>query len=974
MFRIVKKHKLIGVVILTLMLFLTQVAFGNVLTNDNQGKDDTEAILKPLRRIKQLDSEGQEIEKNQLKVGEEFIIDYTIQPRDIPVEEVFGDDVAKDKEIVLVMDVSGSMEEYIEFDISPETDDTTDNHNCITDGTHVSNIRIELKNNKSGNSINDYRVYFERPSNYSKNMSYLMVYSKRSPAEVHSYLSSANLWDIIDIVMSGTGELLNWNQTHHSFNNWHLSLEGDAFSGTDQYVYIATLDENINYIGLACSSQSIKKQSNEKNEYTKLDVMKIVASNFLDKFEKDSSINVSVIPYGDLASPRLYNGKNFGNLYLSSDYYDITNQISGFNANGGSNIGDGLRRAYHTFSNNDSKKYIILMTDGVPTAFTLSGISGRRYGYGEYIGYLQKSNGQKEYKDVYSATYITDNSDDNMFFVNYGSYDANYFSLRYAQTMAEIISNDSRDIKTFMIGFSNAADSSKLDSIAEYANGYYKEAQDGNALDEVYQQLAESIQASFSIPEINFEELFQNGIEVVRVEGLNNVNIEETENGTLVTGKAPSVAYNLVEEVDQSSGHVIKYYNAEPVHYRIIAKANVVGNYYINENQEVSFIEYEDVASLIGGEEGNLRKEYFTPKQVDVYTESIPTVNANLEQTGDDQHLLTVSIDDPINFTLTDGKGEVLWEFEDIEQYDNGQYKTYDEFHDFTKEFSFTQEDLIELDALYLNCIDSSGNEFSKSISFIYLEVQEKDDDDFTDDLRPVSLVITTDEGSEVANIKINGIENEGFTSKVTENGVYVHENVYLKEEKAGENIIEVTIKNNDGSFTTQIFKRTVAKEVNGDLISHELYVGDDLEESIHGGKMSLVNSYTGLLGIRFKLSSKITSLEIELNTGNNEAVEDFDDLQLLLYKVDGESVVKLDEGTRLNKVQDHDDPNKYSIEITLTEEDSLDSEYILAYKITPNITGEIDDDGIEVINKAILSETLELETTIKILPLPNLD
>ncbi len=968
MLKLGKKYKLISVFILILALALTQVSFSNVLAENNE-QDDLEAILKPLRRIKQLDPLGQEIDKSQLKLGEEFIIDYTIQPRDILVEEVFNDDITKDKEIVLVMDVSGSMDENIDFTMSSDIDDSP-GHTCINVGSHVRNISVERKNNKSGNYINHYIIEFDKPHNYNNRMYYLMVYSKKQPSEVESYFTGMGYWDIADIVWSSRGKLINWNKTRNSFNKYHYSLEGSSFSADNQYVYVVTLDKDLNVIGLSCSADSIRKTDSEQNDYTKIEVMKIVANNFLDKFNQDPSINVSVVSYSNVASTRQYNGKIFGNLSLGSDYSEITNQIDNFRADGGTNIGDGLRKAYYTLSNDNTKKYIILMTDGVPTAFTLSNLNGRVSGRGGYVGYLQDGYNQKFYRDLYSATYVTDNSDGNKYFVNYGTNDESSLSKKYAQEIAQMISNDARDIKTFMIGFSNSADSSKLDSIAEYADGYYKEAEDGNALDEVYQQLAQSIQASFSIPEINFQEVFQDGIEVVNVEGLTNVNVQENVFGTLVTGNAPSVAYNLVEKLDEASGRVIRYYHAEPVHFRIKAKANVLGNYNINDNQELSFIQYEDVGSIIGGTEGSLRKELFTPNEIDVYTEEIPTVNLLLKQNDDNNYLLTVSVEDPINFILTDGKGEELWKVEDIEQYDNGQFKTYDDFEDFTKEFEFSIDDLIELDILYLNCVDSSGNEFTKAVSFIYLEVEENDDDDFSDNLRPASLIITTDEGSEVTNIIINGIENTDFESKVTEDGVYIHNNVYLKAEDFDENIIEVTIKNNDGSITTQIFKRTITKDTNGSLISHHLYLGDNLENQFTGETLNLVNSYKAVLGIRFSLQSKEADLKIKLNDGNNNKVEQFQDVTFDLYRLEGETLVKLNEN-KLNKVQDTVNPNIYNIEIILGEEDSLNNEYILVYKITPHLT-----EGNEAIisNKAVLSEELELDINIKILPLPTID
>src|SRR5665811_112922 len=122
---------------------------------------------------------------------------------------------------------------------------------------------------------------------------------------------------------------------------------------------------------------------------------------------------------------------------------DSSNNV--LNPVGGTNIGDGLRIAYHLLNNSegtDRKKYIILMTDGMPTAFTFNkGTLSYQYGSN---GEILDTDGRllDKYSTINSYQYKTDGESNARYVVNYDTDDYNSYSLNYALTMSGIIKNN----------------------------------------------------------------------------------------------------------------------------------------------------------------------------------------------------------------------------------------------------------------------------------------------------------------------------------------------------------------------------------------------------------------------------------------------------------------------------------------------------------------------------------------------------
>lgn len=113
---------------------------------------------------------------------------------------------------------------------------------------------------------------------------------------------------------------------------------------------------------------------------SRISILKAKATELVDKMAKVDNININLIPFSNKAysnSISWWGEENLWIEYSLKPFYnantqkDILNQIiDHLNASGGTNVGDGIRRAYYRlneYDNKDANKYMILLMDGVPT-------------------------------------------------------------------------------------------------------------------------------------------------------------------------------------------------------------------------------------------------------------------------------------------------------------------------------------------------------------------------------------------------------------------------------------------------------------------------------------------------------------------------------------------------------------------------------------------------------------------------------
>lgn len=323
------------------------------------------------------------------------------------------------------------------------------------------------------------------------------------------------------------------------------------------------------------------------NQYSsntkRLAIAKEAAKKFIDKLSGVPNVKAGLITYDNVASKK---------CDLTSNLSTVKTAINNLSANGGTNIGDGLRYAYYRLSKSESsaEKYIILLTDGQPTYHSIT--KDPEYdSWGRLKGdypYMMTDGIAQKYKG--GGSYATDNDK------------------QYSYKVAEDLIKTS-GIKTYMIAFTIGSDQNILSEIAEKAGGTYKQALDAEALNEVYNEISEDIINDFSLQNVSFEETFPAGISVV--ESDYGLKVE----GQKVSGNLPSVNYHLNKSTNR--------YEASPIEFSITLMGDTPGDYVLGAANS-SKLSYEDV-------NGSTKRLYFSELNIRIEGVQAPiTLNKSL--------------------------------------------------------------------------------------------------------------------------------------------------------------------------------------------------------------------------------------------------------------------------------------------------------------------------------------------------------
>jgi len=187
------------------------------------------------------------------------------------------------------------------------------------------------------------------------------------------------------------------------------------------------------------------------NSKERLNIAQNSAKSFIDKFSAYSNTKIALVTFDSKADV---------DIDLTSDKESVRSKISGLYANGGTNTGDGLRLAYHALSNgSQADKHIVLMTDGEPTAFSVSNPL-------EYTKTLWSSQAVGMYYNSFdyvrsinqSPSYKLNDGETQRYFASYGNDYGNY-GYSYAKEISEIIKKS--NIKPHYIAFSSDASSNE---------------------------------------------------------------------------------------------------------------------------------------------------------------------------------------------------------------------------------------------------------------------------------------------------------------------------------------------------------------------------------------------------------------------------------------------------------------------------------------------------------------------------------
>ncbi|SMB95020.1 von Willebrand factor type A domain-containing protein [Desulfonispora thiosulfatigenes DSM 11270] len=481
---------------------------------------------------------------------------------------------------------------------------------------------------------------------------------------------------------------------------------------------------------------------NNKSEY-KIDVMKLVAQNFVSKFKDDNRVKIALVPYSSKAKDVTFDNQNFAEM---SNINTLMGEINKLESVGGTNIGDGLRKAYYKFesSEKNTRKYIILMTDGEPTFYSYTSW---------YLDWFKRV--YKYYLGKNSSYYINSHND---------SSNGKEYARKVAQ---DLIKEGQHSINSFMIAFSNDADGTELKNIATSAGGTFIKAVDGNALDEVYQQLADEINSDLPIHGVKFAETIPDSFSIINVsEGLEI-------NGQEVTGNIGSISYKLND--DKS------FFEAEPIEFSITLKAKTIGEFPLKVN---SFT-YKDL-------DGTNEIKAFSTLIINVYETDPPEIIAVIEDhpTESSKYKLTVSVDEAATI-------KVLNDTKEIKTFTT---KGKEEFSlDFLKN-SITKDK----DYLTIKATDNSSNVTTETVPLIYLSLESRDYFNPNKQIneRPVKINLRTENNSTITSIRANN--KEIIKNQYTDQGKYKTPNETMF--KDGINTVQVIVTNEHGNMASLSF------------------------------------------------------------------------------------------------------------------------------------------------------------------------
>ncbi len=219
-----------------------------------------------------------------------------------------------------------------------------------------------------------------------------------------------------------------------------------------------------------------------ENPNSRFAIMKLRTVDLLNELESIGNVHVAVVPFDSDANK----DGNYQNLYrISNNKTTLVNLVNGIPKDGGgTNIGDGMRRAYHihnafkTSNTGNLLHYNIILGDGNPTYWTESGGS-YLYADGGISSSNIKGTGNEDTSNINSSMNYVSAIGDNLY------------------------KGGSVEIKTFVIGFSaNSANITRLNNIAGYVTsstntkivGHYYEATSSEALQDVYKDISKQIE------------------------------------------------------------------------------------------------------------------------------------------------------------------------------------------------------------------------------------------------------------------------------------------------------------------------------------------------------------------------------------------------------------------------------------------------------------------------------------------------
>ncbi|WIF94521.1 vWA domain-containing protein [Caminicella sporogenes] len=662
---------------------------------------------------------------------------------------------------------------------------------------------------------------------------------------------------------------------------------------------------------------------------SRMEIAKKAAKHFVDKLKHDPSVKISLIEYDNFASVKQSLVK------LTDKYNKLNRQIDNLNAGGGTNIGDGLRKAYYTLLNSGSdnaRKYIVFLTDGEPTAFSFNDIEYRKKWIWDIwtpsIGELVGDNYSIMVSAILNPIYKMDNDSSINYFVNWGTNDYNNYSLEYAKKVSNMIGNSDTPIDAFFIAFSRDSNSNKLKEIANECNGYYKKAVDDKALDEVYDKLSQQIASDLPIHSIYFEETFPDNIEIVNVP--QNMEIR----GQKVIGDIGSINYNLNKETNQ--------FEAEPFEFEITLRAKETGRFVLGEN-DTSFIRYTDIDGTVN------TIKYFPKSEISVYENQPPEIKAKISNSfeSDKIYKLNIDIDEPAQIEIMDVNGNSLG------KYTRNTKGSFD--------IKLNKEDLVG-NYIIVKATDYFQNEVEEKVPLIQINEIDISDNINENNNREGNIKIVTQENSIIREITLNDIllgEN-----RLTDNGEYVQQVELIH----GMNSLKIVVVNEYNNIAELYCK------IMSDNTSLKIY------SKYNNNQTKIMQKTVEDIKFNFKINVPVNDLEFVLDLTKN-ADSDIN-LNTISIFDDNVKIIKTDTGKNIEDINVMSTINQNgNLIISIDKDSPIESgEYtiLVPIKVNDNELGNSSEFNLNIIKYKINGSEVDLkdspvEINIKVVKLPGL-
>lgn len=283
---------------------------------------------------------------------------------------------------------------------------------------------------------------------------------------------------------------------------------------------------------------------------SKIEKLKIAAENFVDKMKDEANLEIGIVTFSDQSIIQK-------ELIPASRNKDLKDIIRKLTANGGTNTGEGLRRAAYLLSsrsNGAANKTIVFMSDGEPTFYN---------GKNVWKSWVKQTNGNSHYEyrdDGYYIDITKSYIDTNVSIGGSGSDDYQGKCLEYAKTIGKIIKD--KEYNAFSIGYGlddlgNAKMEQIHNSMSSTESNFYKS--DIGSIDSVFNAIANKILDNYLIMNIDF-----------------NLNPDSGTTIDVVGGNIIRLNDITYKKDSESNGIII--YKSAPVPFIITIKSKIAGD------------------------------------------------------------------------------------------------------------------------------------------------------------------------------------------------------------------------------------------------------------------------------------------------------------------------------------------------------------------------------------------------------------